>query len=135
MKDPANPTSDEIEEWARTPGAMYPMEDWDLIIADDENAVVFSRLAADPSCVNRGAILNFLYVYTGQVIRGGARANEVANLQMLIERANAADLDDVRLWAKRATTALGGSGPSPRAGAGREDYEFWFGRGWRKAID
>jgi hypothetical protein len=135
VKDPVNPTSAEIEEWARTPGAMYPMEDWDLIIATDENSELFLRLAADPTCANHDAVMNFLYVYAGQVIREGRRLASVAALRNLINRAATIALGDIQLWAKRAAGLLDGRGPDPRSGAHGDDYEFWFGRGWRKANE
>ncbi len=37
MKDPVNPTALDIEAWARDPEAMYPMQDWDLMVASDDN--------------------------------------------------------------------------------------------------
>jgi hypothetical protein len=124
MKDRVNPTHEEITQWARTPGAMYPMEDWDLIIATDQNADVFVSLASDPECANRGAVLNFLYVYAAQLIREGRRPESVSTLRAAIRRGSTAGLDDVRLWASRAADALDG--------AGADDYDFWFLSGWRK---
>jgi len=52
-----DPSEAELEAWARTPGAMHPAEDWDFILATDERAPVFLRLAADRSCANRDAFL------------------------------------------------------------------------------
>jgi hypothetical protein len=111
---------------------MYPSEDWDLLVARDENGELLLRLAADPTCVNRDAALNFLYVFAGQVVREGARAEKVAALQELIDLSANIGVHEIRLWATRATAALSGSGPSPLPFAPPEEYEFWFGCGWRK---
>jgi hypothetical protein len=113
---------------------MYPSEDWDLLVATDANAELLLRLAVDPTCINRDAALNFLYVYAGQVVREGAHAESVAALQTVIDLSASFGLDEIRLWAARATAVLAGRGPSPRPGAPVADYEFWFGCGWRKAA-
>ncbi len=131
VKDRINPTHDEIQAWARTPGALYPMEDWDLVIARDENAEVFYRLATDPSCVNRDAMLNLLYVWAGQTIRAGSNQASAALLRRLIALAAGGRDDDVRVWSNRAERTLDGGGPDPRAGGSNEDYAFWFLGGWR----
>jgi hypothetical protein len=112
---------------------MYPSEHRDLLVARDENGELFLRLAADPTCVNRDAALNFLYVYAGQVVREGARAEKVAVLQRLIDLSANIGVNEIRLWTTRATAALSGSGPRPRPFAPPEEYEFWFGCGWRNA--
>jgi hypothetical protein len=132
VKDPFHPTHEEIERWARTPGELYPVEDWDIIIADDENSDLFLRLAGDPTCVNHDGVLGLLYAYAGQVVRIGA-AERIAKLKELVERAKTFDLDGVQLWASRATAAIAGTGPDPRPRARREDYEFWFCGGWRRS--
>ena len=133
MKDPDNPSHEELERWARTPGAMYPSEDWDLVVATDENAGLFLRLAVDPTCINRDAVLNFLYVYAGQVVREGAPPERVAALQRVIDLSANVEHDEIQLWATRAQAVLAGRGPSPRPFAPYDEYKFWFGCGWRGA--
>jgi len=34
MRDPINPISDEIREWAFLEGALEPQQDWDLHLAN-----------------------------------------------------------------------------------------------------
>ncbi len=131
MKDPVNPTPRDIEDWARTPEALYPMEDWDLMVASDENGELLVGLAADPSVSKRDAVLNFLYVYAGQVVREGSRAERVARLRSAVEDAALSDWDPLRRWAGLATTLLAGRGPDPRAGASAGEYAFWFAHGWK----
>ncbi len=133
MRDPVNPTHAELEAWARTPGAMCPMEDWDLMVAVDENSALLVRLAADSTCVNREAMLNFLYVYAGQVVRGGQYAESVAALSTAIAQAEASRDPALVVWAQRARAVLDGKGPDPRSGASRSDYAFWFGYNWKRA--
>jgi len=131
VKDPYSPTSDEIEEWAKTRGARYPVEDWDLVVADQGNGELLVRIAADPTCINHDAVMNLLYVYAGQVLREGRRASGVAELRKAVDRAAAVAMDDLRLWAQRSTDAIDGRGPDPRPGSDLGDYEFWFRGGWR----
>jgi hypothetical protein len=124
----------QLEAFARTPGALYPFEDWDLVIGGGVAGDRLLRLATDPTCVNRDGVLGLLYVYAGQLIReGGNQRNRdrLAELQAVIDRAQTIDRDDLRAWATRAAAALAGHGPDPRPDASRSDYEFWFGGGWR----
>jgi hypothetical protein len=124
VKDPANPTVDEIEQWARTAGALYPMEDWDLMIAgDDDKGPLLVSLADDPTCVNRDAVLNFLYVYAGQVLREGKQPLRASVLREVVRLAASAAAAEVRLWADRAAIALDGGAA--------HDYSFWFEQGWK----
>jgi hypothetical protein len=135
MRDMFDPSEAELEAWARTPGAMYPTEDWDIIIANDERAPVFLRLAADSTCANSDAFLNFLYVYAGGVVRAGKEADSEAALQRLISAAMSLGQDELHRWGVRATSLLQGKGPDPRPFGARADYEFWFMCGWRDATE
>ncbi len=133
MKDPVNPTALDIEAWARDPEAMYPMQDWDLMVASDDNGELLVGLAADPSVAQHDAVMNFLYVYAGQVVREGASAERVEGLKKAIDDAASLPSDELGLWASRAKALLAGLEPSPHAGAAEADYAFWFLHGWRGA--
>lgn len=135
MKDVFDPTEAELEAWARTPGAMYPTEDWDIIIANDDRGPLFLRLAADRACTNRDAFLNLLYVYAGQVVRAGQGADSQAALRRLVSAAESLGQDELHRWAASASRVLQGNGPDPRSFGTRTDYEFWFMCGWRDATE
>lgn len=77
----------------------------------------------DPTCVKRDAVLNFLYVYAGEVIREGNRPSGVPVLREVIQQAASAASVDVRVWAETAATALDGGGA--------QDYAFWLEHGWK----
>jgi hypothetical protein len=133
MIDPVNPTLEEIEAWAHRGGAMYPMQDWDLMVAVVENVgPVLVRLAADRSCAQREAIMNFLYVHAGQMVRENGPEG-LAALRRTIDLAMASASSDLQSWSKRATDALQGRGPNPAARGPGPDYDYWFLSGWRKA--
>lgn len=58
--DVANPTADELRGWAGD-GALEPMEDWDVVIAEPANAGVLVELVAAPRCAARSYLLGSLY--------------------------------------------------------------------------
>lgn len=65
--DEVNPTRDEIRAWAYS-GAVEPMEDSDVIIADLENLDLLLDLVSDPACLSRRYLLGTLYCLVGKPI-------------------------------------------------------------------
>ena len=62
--DEINPTPDEIRAWAYS-GAVEPMEDWDIIIAEPGNLNLLMDLIGDPTCPSRRYLLGSLYCTVG----------------------------------------------------------------------
>ena len=124
MKDPWNPTPEEIRHWAYTPGAMCE-QDWDLCIASDRQYVqLYVDLASDPCCPNRDVFLNVLYMMVGQCFRGSSTHPRYVELWSH-EYSTHSD-PAIRTWAERTAILL--------ANPGRFDYEFWFDRGHKQPL-
>jgi hypothetical protein len=49
FEDDVNPTDDEIRRWAYS-GALEPMQDFDIIIADPEHLPTLINLVSDMGC-------------------------------------------------------------------------------------
>lgn len=62
MKDPINPTVDEVREWAYAPESTDPLgQDWDLVLSNELSlSIVLLELAADQACPHQGYFLNCL---------------------------------------------------------------------------
>jgi hypothetical protein len=105
--DRCNPTEDEIRRWANTPDAMYPMQDWDLVLASEPSRWnLFFELAADPSCPKRDAFVRLLYLIVGDAVRGNWVYSPRPAVEALIARGDGSPLDDLELWARRAGALL-----------------------------
>lgn len=65
IKDPYNPSLDELRWWAYDEGAGIPDQDYELILARDEFYEDILRFAADPSCPKQRFFLSCLYMING----------------------------------------------------------------------
>jgi hypothetical protein len=75
IADVANPTPDEIRAWAYR-GAVEPMQDWDILIAEPGNLPVLVELVADCECPSRKYILRSLYCLVGHSDRPDFRLRD-----------------------------------------------------------
>ena len=60
MRDPFQPTTDEIRAWAYDADSLCPEEDWDLIISGRGHDELFWTLASDSQCPKRHFFLECL---------------------------------------------------------------------------
>jgi hypothetical protein len=97
--DEVNPTQDEIRAWAYS-GAMEPMEDWDIIVADLENVDLLLDLVGDQACPARRYLLGCLYCLVGHSDRADPRLLGAAH-----SAAQSAD-PWVATWARRVSQIL-----------------------------
>lgn len=115
MKDPLNPSHEDIRHWAYSETERFaPMEDWDVIVFDDVsdetlNALVFD-LAADAVCPKQGFFLRALYVMTGSVTRFAAQKGfhqaNLAKLNALIARAEQNGAPLLAEWARKSKQVI-----------------------------
>ena len=85
MRDPFNPTPDEIREWASTKGAMEPEQDWDLHLAKLRYLDLYVSLAADQSCPSWDYFLRVLYLIVGDAVRSAFRAESRKSIEELLQ--------------------------------------------------
>lgn len=117
MRDPWNPSSEEIRRWAYS-DALIPDQDWELAVVDTpENQRLCLTLAADLGCPKRQFFLGCLYVFTGDTISDTV-PHPIEELNDLLERAAAhGNSDDIRLWRERSMVLI----QQP----GIYTYEYW----------
>ncbi len=103
MKDPQNPTHDEIKKWAYNPIAIDPMgQDWDLIIASDENADLLLELASDENCPNKNYFLKCLYLYIGDSLPSNKASKISQKAEDLVEKAKESVDPEIQRFVKRS---------------------------------
>ena len=112
MRNPWEPTDDEIAAWAYRPDAVEPVQDWDLSVASIDRAPLLIRLAADPACPTRDYFLRVLYLLVGDRVRaspGNATAWErVERVLCLAEAVPYARITGSRLPLQGTRTLVGG---------------------------
>jgi hypothetical protein len=107
MENPWNPTAEELRRWAYDSHALYPVQDWDIVIsADAEHDELFVQLAADDTCPKCGVFLSILYLAVGDAVSSdfGIRSkSSTVNLILLGDRyAHPA----IRKWQERSRTLI-----------------------------
>jgi len=121
MLDPWNPTPDEIREWAYTPGALEPCQDWELALAWTRHERALLELASDESCPARRYILSVLYRIVGDAVRSDFRSPARPIIEGFIRRGDEYRHPDIARWQARSEELL----HRPEL----FDYEQWCGGG------
>lgn len=105
MKDPWNPSLDEIRSWAYS-SALIPDQDWELAVVDKpESQRLCLVLAADPACPHRQFFLGCLYVFTGDTI-SDKESHPLEELTDLLELAAPYSDVNIRAWVERSKALL-----------------------------
>lgn len=105
MKDPWNPTLDEVRTWAYS-SALIPEQDWELAVVDKpESQQLCLDLAADPDCPNRQFFLGCLYVFTGDTVSDKG-SHPMDELNDLLERAARSNDKLVQAWVERSRALI-----------------------------
>ena len=106
MKDPWNPSYDEIREWAYTPGAMQPCQDWDLAIEWTAHERVLFELASDEACPARRFMLKVLYLIVGDAVRSNFHSENRPFIEGFIRRGTEYPHPDITRWQARSHELL-----------------------------
>lgn len=99
IADEVNPTQDEIRAWAYS-GAVEPMQDWDILVAEPENLDLLLELVGDTACPARQYLLGSLYCTVGHSDRNDSRLMKAAT------DAAASPDGQVSAWGRRAGHVL-----------------------------
>jgi hypothetical protein len=105
MKDPWNPTPDEIRRWAADPEALCP-EDWDLVIVGIGHDELLLNLAADESCPKNYFFLRCLCLLVGDFVRTKGNTADPNHIEQLLRRAEEIGEPFVALWVTRSRELL-----------------------------
>ena len=117
MRDPWNPSADDVRAWAADPVATEPCQDWDLALSWARHDGTYLRLASDDACPNRRFLLRVLYLIVGDAVRTGYRSATRIDVEALLARGAGHRHPDVRLWRERSHDLLA----HPEA----FDYDDW----------
>ena len=117
MKDPWNPSSEKIRNWAYS-DELIPDQDWELAVVDTpENQRLCLTLAADLGCPKRQFFLGCLYVFTGDTITDKV-PHPIEELNDLLQRAAYfTSSEEIRLWRERSIALI--------QHPGNYTYEYW----------
>ncbi|MBO1580694.1 hypothetical protein [Bacillus sp. XF8] len=128
MKDPWNPTTQEIMEWAYTEHAVFPEQDWDLSVCTITNAAeIILSIASDTNCPNQTFFLHCLYLLVGDAIRTDGNTYDLQYLQNILQSAASSTNTDILKWVERSKTLL--SKPETF------NYDLWCDGGFVYKID
>jgi hypothetical protein len=106
FRDEANPTADEIRAWASDPDAIFPMEDWDLILTSiAENNALYLELAGS-DIPGADTFLRCLYIIFGDAVRTTWGTQSREQTEALIESGLRSSDPSVKKWATAAKHAL-----------------------------
>ena len=106
MRDPWNPSSDDVRAWAREADAVEPCEDWDLALSGARHDAAYLELASDPACPARGYLLSVLYLIVGDAVRSGFRTAGRADIEALLARGAGYPHPDIARWRRRSAELL-----------------------------
>jgi hypothetical protein len=121
MRDPANPSAEDIRQWAADPDALCPFEDWDLVITGSGFEDLFLELVEDVTCPQADFFLHCLYLWVYQTVCGNGPRED---LERHLAWAEASAEPALRQWARRSRALIA----DPR----RADRHLWWGCGQQR---
>jgi hypothetical protein len=116
VRDPYNPNADDLRQWAYTPDAIPPHQDWHLFLRDTGYERLFMEFVADRNCPNRSYFLDVLYYIAGSIHRSSSLSTETRHLHL---RQLAYDArENGNFWLSRFADRI------DALIAGRENFDF-----------
>lgn len=106
FKDAWNPSPQEIKKWAYG-NWKIPEQDWELAIYSFENIPMICSLVEDENCKrNRRFFLSTLYVFSGDIVRGGI-IEEIDKLSMLLKKLdNTIKSKELKSWINHSKSLI-----------------------------
>jgi hypothetical protein len=102
ITSPYRPRGEDIERWAFDSDAVPPIQDWDLILAQQPHGELYLRLACSTDCPQSQFFLSLLYLIVGNAVRSDYASKPRYELEHFL---NIADRDfgspELILWARR----------------------------------
>ncbi|MBC2606301.1 hypothetical protein [Pelagicoccus albus] len=107
MKDPYNPTEDEIREWAFTDISVEPRQDWDLMLSHLNRTRLYLELASNDQCPTSEYFLSLLYLIVGDAVRTDFQTKKKSEIEDLLEVAETEfPKYFIHLWVTRSRELL-----------------------------
>ena len=100
MKDPYNPTPEEIEAWAYS-NKLEPTQDWNITITTVDNATLLLKLTSDPKCKKSKYFLKTLYFLVGDIVgKKGSPKPEIDSLMKVFSESEQVGNRQVHRWVR-----------------------------------
>lgn len=106
-RSPYKPSGDDIERWAFDPCSVEPIDDWNLVLAQQPHGELYLRLAAAPDCPQAPYFLCLLYLIVGNAVRSDYATKPRYEIEHLLAVADADYAEpQIKLWAKRSVALI-----------------------------
>ncbi len=102
MKDPWNPTKEEIRQWAYESDKFLPPQDWELVVGRIENSKLLLELTCDETCPQNIWALSCLYFLVGDYIRRKIKPYSLEDLLNVLEEAKKSNVSYVTRWVEKS---------------------------------
>jgi len=106
VRDPWNPSVEDVLEWAYDPSSEDPCQDWDLALTWVGHQAEYIRLACDKNCPKREFFLHMLYLMVGDPVRSNYRSVSKEAVLAFIQQGRYTSDQDVQLWRERSLELL-----------------------------
>lgn len=108
VRNPSNPTIEEIKIWAYSEDEE-PHQEWELFLLWKGEFTDYLKFASDINCPKENFFLNLLYYWVWRISEQRANENEVEVYPEVFERAGSINTPYVRLWLQRSQELLTGA--------------------------
>jgi hypothetical protein len=107
LSSPYKPAGADIEKWASDPFAVEPIDDWNLVLAQQPHLELYLRLAASSECPKAHYFLTLLYLIVGKAVRSDYATRPRYEIEHLLAVADADYTEpQIRLWTKRSVRLI-----------------------------
>jgi hypothetical protein len=124
FKDAYNPKKEEIKEWAYTENVYEPVQDWDLMITDTENAELLLQLVNDEKCFHQSYFLKCLYLLVGDHVRTKGTIHDKEVIEKVMKQGSNSQNEKIKIWAERSKELMQNTETF--------DYTFWCDGGFNR---
>ncbi|WMS86594.1 hypothetical protein [Pleionea litopenaei] len=108
VRNPSNPTVEEIKEWAYS-DEVEPHQEWELFLLWKGEFIDYLKFASDINCPKESFFLDLLYYWIWRIAVERANENEVESFKEVFEKAESINTPYVRLWLQRSQELLAGT--------------------------
>lgn len=122
MRDPWNPSPDEIRTWAYDADASEPCEDFDLALEWTRHEKVLLKCASDGNCPKQDFFVRILYLIVGDAVRTTFVSTSRSAIEDFVARGDDFHGPEIRAWQQRSRELI--QHPD------RFDYESWCAGGF-----
>ncbi len=105
IRDPANPTTEEIEGWAYST-ADVPHQEWELYLIWKADFQSYLKYASDVNCPQEQFFLDLLYYWVWRNIKHELVTSNLEHYEQLFKSAERINTPYVRIWLARSKALI-----------------------------